>query len=94
MCISAVPLMLAGVSGEDVGLAAIIVGAIMIIAVTGIISVQRRKGREAAYNARLKQIMLERGMSADEIARVVAAGRDEDIDAKILGTRSGRDDFI
>ncbi len=36
--------------------------------------VQWRKRSEAAYNARLKQMMIERGMSADEIDRVVSSG--------------------
>ncbi|MCC6359677.1 MAG: hypothetical protein IT450_13105 [Phycisphaerales bacterium] len=36
--------------------------------------VQWRKRSEAAYNARLKQMMIERGMTADEIERVVASG--------------------
>jgi len=35
--------------------------------------VQWRKAREAAYNARLKQLMIEQGMSADEIERVLIA---------------------
>ncbi len=32
---------------------------------------QWRRARVAAYNARLKQLMIERGMSADEIERVL-----------------------
>ena len=34
---------------------------------------QWRRARVAAYNARLKQLMIERGMSADEIERVLRA---------------------
>ena len=43
--------------------------------------VQWRKAQEAAYNARLKQLMIERGMTADEIRQVLEAdggGRPED----------------
>ena len=36
--------------------------------------VQWRKTRVAAYNAKLKQVMIERGMSADEIQRILEAG--------------------
>lgn len=41
------------------------------VAIIWIIAANWRKTRIAAYNARLKQIMLERGMSADEIERVI-----------------------
>jgi hypothetical protein len=37
------------------------------------IAVQWRRAREAAYNARLKQLMIERGMSAAEIKTVLEA---------------------
>lgn len=37
------------------------------------IAVQWRKARESAYNARLKQLMIERGMSAAEIKTVLEA---------------------
>jgi len=37
---------------------------------------QWRKVRVAAYNARLKQLMIERGMSASEIRAVLQAGPD------------------
>lgn len=43
------------------------------IAITAIVVSQWRATREAAYNARLKQLMIERGMSAEEIERVVQA---------------------
>jgi hypothetical protein len=42
-----------------------------------VVSYQWRKHREVAYSARLKQLMIERGMSADEIERVVHATPDE-----------------
>ncbi|RMF84187.1 MAG: hypothetical protein D6744_03555 [Planctomycetota bacterium] len=46
------------------------------IVVVTVIAQQWRKTREAAYNARLKQIMLERGMSAAEIKSVIEATPD------------------
>jgi len=45
----------------------------MVVAVVWIIAHQWRKTRVAAYNARLKQLMIERGMSASEIERVLEA---------------------
>jgi hypothetical protein len=56
-------------SGEDIAMASIMVS--MTIAVVWIIAHYWRRTRIAAYNARLKQLMIERGMSADEIERVV-----------------------
>ena len=44
-----------------------------IIAVTAVIAVQWRKVRQADFDASLKNDMLNRGMSADEIERVVKA---------------------
>lgn len=44
------------------------------VAIISVVAVQWRKTRVAAYNARLKQIMIERGMSVEEIERVIAAG--------------------
>lgn len=61
------PMMLA--SDED--LAMFLVGMCAIVIFTWIIASQWRKTREAAYNARLKQMMIERGMSAGEIERVI-----------------------
>lgn len=48
-----------------------------IFGIAGVLSYQRRKEREAAYNARLKQMMIERGMSAAEIEQIVRAAPDE-----------------
>ena len=56
----------------DIAMAAIMVT--MTVAVVWIIAHYRRKTRVAAYNARLKQLMIERGMSAGEIERVLQAG--------------------
>jgi biopolymer transport protein ExbB/TolQ len=64
-------MLMASVNEFDVALASVLVG--MAIAVVWIIAHQWRKARVAAYNARLKQLMLERGMSASEIERVIAA---------------------
>ena len=58
----------------DVAMTAIILS--MTVAVVWIIADQWRRIRVAAYNARLKQLMIERGMSADEIERVLRAGGD------------------
>jgi|GEM_PF-3235798 len=44
------------------------------VAFTWILADQWRRVRVAAYNARLKQLMIERGMSVDEVERVLAAG--------------------
>ena len=53
----------------DIALASVMVS--MTVAVVWIIAHQWRKTRVAAYNAKLKQLMIERGMSADEIERVI-----------------------
>lgn len=57
--------------GEEVGVAFFVVGGLVFT--ISILAHHWRKHREAAYNARLKQLMIERGMSADEILRVVEA---------------------
>ena len=52
----------------------VIVGFVaMIITVVSVIAVQVRKTRQAAYDARLKQMMIERGMSSQEIRQVINA---------------------
>jgi hypothetical protein len=63
-------------SSEDIAMASIMVS--MTVAVVWIIAHQWRKVRVAAYNARLKQLMIERGMSASEIERVLGAGEGSD----------------
>lgn len=57
---------------EEVAAAFFIMTGIVACFTTGV--VQWRKRSEAAYNARLKQMMIERGMTADEIDRVVSSG--------------------
>ena len=64
------PFLLA-VEDSEIGLAAIMTGATFLI--VWVIAHYWRRVRVAAYNARLKQLMIERGMSADEIERVLAA---------------------
>ena len=54
-------------------LVAIVTGAL--IAITAIISGQWRRIRQAEIDAALKQEMLNRGMPAEEIERVVRASR-------------------
>lgn len=56
----------------DIAMASIMVS--MTVAIVWIIAHYWRKVRVAAYNARLKQLMIERGMSADDIERVLHAG--------------------
>ena len=48
-------------------------GAQLAIAISAIISHYVRQSREDAYSARLKQLMIERGFSADEIERIIHA---------------------
>ena len=64
--------MLASSDEFDIAMAAIMVT--MTVALVWIITHQWRKVHVAAYNARLKQLMIERGMSAGEIERVLQAG--------------------
>ena len=51
---------------------AVVVGGIT--GIIGVIATNWRKVREAEQNAALKQSMVNRGMSADEIERVLKAG--------------------
>ena len=43
------------------------------VAVVSVIAFNWRRTKEAGYNARLKQLMIERGMSGQEIERVMVA---------------------
>lgn len=43
------------------------------VAVVSVVSHNWRRAKEAGYNARLKQLMIERGMSGEEIVRVIEA---------------------
>ena len=56
---------------EEVLVAIFVVGGI--IAVCALVGHFVVRNREVAYNARLKQLMIERGMTADEIVRVIQA---------------------
>lgn len=58
---------------SDEGIASLAIVAPMAVAVVAIVAHQWRVARVAAYNARLKQLMIERGMTADEIERVILA---------------------
>ena len=68
--------MLASADEYDIAMASIltVLMVTMTVALVWIITHQWRKVRVAAYNARLKQLMIERGMSAGEIERVLQAG--------------------
>jgi hypothetical protein len=65
-------MIVASTNEYDIAVIAIVLP--MLVAVVWIVAHQWRKTRVAAYNARLKQLMIERGMSADEIERVLRAG--------------------
>ena len=58
-------------NGEEVAIAMFVIGGV--VAIISVVSHQWLKHRKLAYNARLKQLMIERGMTADEIERVVRA---------------------
>ena len=58
--------------GEIIGLFAVVGG--LLCAVVGILSGNWQKVRKAEINAALKQDMLNRGMSADDIRTVMEAG--------------------
>lgn len=62
-------------SGDEV---AVVMGTVMCMVIASVLIVSHvwRKHREAAYNARLKQLMIERGMSAQEIDVVIRATPD------------------
>lgn len=65
-------LTLASASEEDVAMTAIL--CTFFFLVIWVVVHHWRKHRVAAYNARLKQLMIERGMSAREINEVLEAG--------------------
>lgn len=64
---------LARVDEEVVAIIGIMMGAATIISVVATISYNRRCVKEAAYTAHLKDQMIQRGMSAEEIDRVISA---------------------
>jgi cell division protein FtsL len=72
-------------SEELVALAAVVLAILagIIIAVTSIISTQIRRYRERQLSADLAQDMLDRGMSADEIAQVLRAAAIESSEASL-----------
>lgn len=57
---------------EEIAVVLFVMGGI--VAISAIAGHFWVRNREVAYNARLKQLMIERGMTADEIVRVVQAG--------------------
>lgn len=60
-------------SDETMVLTVLIVAAALVLIVWAVAH-NWRKLRVAAYQARLRQLMIERGMSAEEIERVLGAG--------------------
>ena len=75
--------MMLGFSDSEIGFAAMVMGTIVICFVFWILTRHLRRSRIAAYNARLKQLMIERGMTADEIVRVLEAGNDGKLDRRL-----------
>jgi hypothetical protein len=63
--------------GEIIGLFTVVVGTVVggIIAVTAIVTAHWRKTRQTEQEAALKQEMLQRGLSAEEIVQVIRATR-------------------
>jgi hypothetical protein len=68
--------LLLAVSNPDTAVAAMGMGTGLIIVVTGIIAGTWGRTRRASENAQLKALMLQRGMSVDEIERVCRAGNE------------------
>lgn len=60
-------------AGEMIGLVAVVSGAL--IAITAILSGQWRRVRQTEIEASLKHDMLTRGLSAEDIERVLGASR-------------------
>jgi len=65
------PLLLAD---ADTAIGIVAIGGCAVVAIVYTIANAIRREAQSAYNARLKQMMIERGMSADEIARVISSG--------------------
>jgi hypothetical protein len=61
-------------AGELIGLAAVLIGPV--VAIVAVVSTQWRKVRIAELEAALKQQMLDKGMSADQIEQVMNASQD------------------
>jgi hypothetical protein len=59
-------------AGELIGLVAVVGG--LLCAICGIIASSWLKARKSDNITRLKQDLVDRGMSADEIERIVSAG--------------------
>lgn len=76
-------MMLASLDGLDVAMA--VITSAMTVVIVWIIAHYWRRIRVAAYNARLKQLMIERGMSAAEIERVLRADGKPDISEQPRG---------
>jgi hypothetical protein len=61
-------------AGELIGLAAVLIGPV--VAIVAIVATQWRKVRIAEMEAALKQQMLDKGMTADQIEQVMNASQD------------------
>jgi hypothetical protein len=62
----------------EVAISGIVFGTGLIIAITAIIAGTWGKTRRASENAQLKALMLQRGMSVEEIERVCRAGGEKE----------------
>lgn len=70
-------------SGEEIAMTMFICMSAVLIAYSVAHSI--RKMREAAYTARLKQLMIERGMSAADIDQIVRARMGDRPDVRGIG---------
>ena len=75
--------------GEVTALAAVVGG--MLVAITGIIASQWRRVRVAELHGALKQQMLDKGMSAEEIVQVMNAGESPEPVNPVLALQASDD---
>src|SRR5262245_41420009 len=80
---------LLGSGGDNIAIAMFI--CFGVVGLVSVVAQAARKTREAGYNARLKQLMIERGMSAQEIDLVIRSKPDgcniRDVAARWRGER-------
>lgn len=85
------PLLLLGMSDDEVVIPVVFFLAAGVVAIFSVVSYNRRKSQESAYAARLKQLMIERGMSAEEISVVISANPDGKAARRDCGRRQTYD---
>ena len=69
-------------------------GTVTAVALTAIIATQWRKAQRANNESRLKERMIERGFTADEIERVINAGADRDRTSKAANRQDRPECFV